>query len=60
VKFLLKHTLEDLYIDFRGEKIVAIVVNGEKVNVEWNGLFIKVAKEKLTTAKENVVNIQFL
>ncbi|CAD8060911.1 unnamed protein product [Paramecium primaurelia] len=58
--FEAKHTLTDLYVDFRGKKVVNLVVNGNKINnLDWNGLFIKVPKENLSTSQKNRVNIQF-
>ncbi|CAD8067377.1 unnamed protein product [Paramecium primaurelia] len=58
--FEAKHILTDLYVDFRGKKVVSLYVNGNKINnLEWNGLFIKVPKEYLSTSQKNRVNIQF-
>lgn len=58
-EFHVKHALADLYFDFRGDKVVALFVNGKSLNVDWNGLFIRVPKEELNTAGKNVVNIAF-
>ncbi|CAK86275.1 unnamed protein product (macronuclear) [Paramecium tetraurelia] len=51
---------KDLYVDFKGSKVVSLYVNGNKINdLDWNGLFIRVPKEFLNTSQKNRVNIQF-
>lgn len=56
--FTIKHGLTDLYFDFRGEKVVSLNVNGKAVDIEWNGLFIKISREHLIVG-QNKVNIRF-
>ncbi|CAD8081253.1 unnamed protein product [Paramecium sonneborni] len=60
LEFDLKNSLNDLYVDYRGQKVVSLYVNGNKINnLEWNGLFIRIPRELLSTAQKNRVNIQF-
>ena len=48
-----------MIIDFDNEEIEKIELNNKAIHIDWNGLFIKLAKSNLLVGK-NVLNIKFL